>query len=53
MIPFELHSPTSLSEALDLLHQYGEDARPIAGGTALVLLMEQRLVRPTHLVGRT
>lgn len=50
MIPFELHSPTSVSEALELLEKYGEDARPIAGGTALVLLMEQRLVRPEHLV---
>ena len=50
MIPFELHSPTSVAEALDLLEKYGEDARPIAGGTALVLLMEQRLVRPEHLI---
>ena len=50
MIPFELHRPASVGEALDLLEKYGEDARPIAGGTALVLLMEQRLVRPEHLV---
>src|ERR1051325_10769813 len=50
MIPFELHKPTSIAEALDLLEKYGEDARPIAGGTALVLLMEQRLVRPGHLI---
>jgi carbon-monoxide dehydrogenase medium subunit len=50
MIPFQLHTPSSLDEALDLLDRYGEDARPIAGGTALVLLMQQRLVRPEHLV---
>ena len=50
MIPFALHTPTTLDEALDLLEKYGEDARPIAGGTALVLLMQQRLVRPEHLV---
>lgn len=50
MIPFELHVPTRVDEALDLLERYGEDARPIAGGTALVLLMQQRLVRPEHLV---
>lgn len=50
MIPFELHSPDTLDQALDLLDRYGDDARPIAGGTALVLLMEQRLVRPGHLV---
>lgn len=50
MIPFELHLPTTVDEALDLLDRYGDDARPIAGGTALVLLMEQRLVRPDHLI---
>src|SRR5205823_3932645 len=46
----QLHTPTSVSEALDLLGRYGEDARPISGGTALILLMEQRLVRPEHLI---
>jgi len=50
MLPFELHVPTTVEEALDLLHQHGEDARPIAGGTALTLLMQQRLVLPDHLV---
>lgn len=50
MIPFQLHTPSTLDETLDLLDRYGEDARPIAGGTALVLLMEQRLVRPEHVV---
>ena len=50
MIPFQLHTPSTIDEALDLLDKYGEDARPISGGTALVLLMEQRLVRPEHLV---
>ena len=50
MLPFELHVPATLDEALDLLDQHGEDARPIAGGTALILLMQQRLVLPNHLV---
>ena len=50
MVPFELHVPRSLDEALDLLDQFGDDARPIAGGTALTLLMQQRLVLPGHLV---
>jgi aerobic carbon-monoxide dehydrogenase medium subunit len=50
MVPFELHVPTTLDEALDLLDRHGEDARPIAGGTALTLLMQQRLVLPGHLV---
>ena len=50
MIPFTLHTPTTISQAFDLMEQYGEDARPMAGGTALVLLMEQRLVRPEHVI---
>lgn len=50
MLPFALYSPSSLEEALDLLEQHGDEARPIAGGTALVLFMEQRLVRPAYLV---
>ncbi|HZT07645.1 MAG TPA: xanthine dehydrogenase family protein subunit M [Chloroflexota bacterium] len=50
MIPFQLHAPSTLDEAFDLLERYGEDARPISGGTALILLMEQRLVRPEHVI---
>jgi carbon-monoxide dehydrogenase medium subunit len=50
MIPFELHVPETLQDALELLDRYGDEARPIAGGTALILLMEQRLVRPGHLI---
>lgn len=47
---FEYRTPTSLDEAIDLLEGYGDDARPIAGGTALVILMKQRLVRPNVVV---
>ncbi|MBM2810328.1 MAG: hypothetical protein HW416_1087 [Chloroflexi bacterium] len=50
MIPFDLRFPTTVQEALELLDQYGEEARPMAGGTALVLLMQQRLVTPQVVV---
>lgn len=50
MHDFQLHTPTSLEEAHALLEQYGEDARIIAGGTALVQAMRLRLARPEHLV---
>jgi carbon-monoxide dehydrogenase medium subunit len=50
MIDFDYRAPTQLDEALDLLKQHGEDARVIAGGTALVIMMKQRLVRPEVLV---
>ena len=51
MRDFIYHAPTSLEEALSLLEQYGEDARPIAGGTAMVNLLKQNLVYADHLVG--
>ncbi|MGH7773382.1 MAG: FAD binding domain-containing protein [Candidatus Binatia bacterium] len=47
---FELLRPTSLAEASKLLLKYGEDARPIAGGTTLVILMKQRAVHFPYLV---
>ena len=35
MTPFTLLKPSSLREASEMLLEHGEDARPIAGGTAL------------------
>src|SRR2546423_11681629 len=43
-------TPTRLDEACALLQQHGEDARVVAGGTALVIMMKQRLVQPELLV---
>ena len=51
MIDFEYHAPHSLDEVFGLLEQYGEDARVMAGGTALVIQMKQRLSQPSHVVG--
>lgn len=50
MIGFEYRAPDSLDETCAMLDQLGDDARLIAGGTALVLLMKQRLVRPEVLI---
>jgi carbon-monoxide dehydrogenase medium subunit len=47
---FEYVAPESLEEVFVLLERHGEDARLIAGGTALVILMKQRLVQPAVLV---
>jgi carbon-monoxide dehydrogenase medium subunit len=47
---FELLEPNSIEEACRLLSQYGEEAKVIAGGTALVKLMKKRLVHPSYLV---
>ena len=51
MIDFEFHKPASLDDALELLDRYGEDARLMAGGTALVLQMMQRFAQPAHVIG--
>ena len=51
MIDFQYHSPGSLEEAFELLDRYGDDARVMAGGTALVLQMKQRLAQPGHVIG--
>jgi carbon-monoxide dehydrogenase medium subunit len=48
---FDYHAPTSLAETFDLLNTYGEDAHLMAGGTALVLLLQQGLLQPGHVVG--
>lgn len=51
MIDFEFHNPSSLGDALELLDRYGDDARLMAGGTALVLQMKQRFAQPGHVIG--
>src|SRR5215472_17147132 len=47
---FDYHDPTTLEEALGLLAQFGDQARPLAGGQSLVPLMNFRLIRPAHLI---
>lgn len=47
---FDYAAPTSLYEVFVLLERHGDDARLIAGGTALIILMRQRLVQPSLLV---
>ncbi|MFL6564940.1 MAG: FAD binding domain-containing protein, partial [Burkholderiales bacterium] len=48
MSPFELAEPASLAEAIALLGM--ENARPLAGGTALMLMMKAGVLRPARLV---
>jgi carbon-monoxide dehydrogenase medium subunit len=51
MIPraFELHSPTTVSEATSLLKKM-KDSKVLAGGQSLVPLMKLRLASPANLV---
>ncbi len=50
MRDFFFHRPGSLEEALAVLSEHGEDARPMAGGTAIVNLMKQSLLFASHIV---
>ncbi len=42
--------PSTFSEAIAWLAEYGDEAKLIAGGTSVVLMMEQKLIAPGALV---
>ena len=50
MIPFDMAEPTSLREALSLLDPQQPTIRPVAGGTALMLMMKAGVFVPSRLV---
>src|SRR5262245_3735132 len=50
MVPFELAEPKSLADAVKLLDPDDPTVRPIAGGTALMLMMKAGVFRPAKLV---
>ena len=50
MIKFDYLQPKTLKSALILLEKHGEDARAIAGGTSLLIMMRQRLLLPKVVV---
>jgi carbon-monoxide dehydrogenase medium subunit len=47
---FAYHRPISVREAIGLLADLGEEARPLAGGHSLIPMMKLRLATPEHLV---
>ena len=50
MTPFEYRTPKSLKEVHANLKEFGSDAKLVAGGTALIIMMKQRLLRPSCLI---
>ena len=50
MTPFELLEPRTLREAARLLDSGETPVRPIAGGTAVMLMMKMGVLRPARLV---
>jgi carbon-monoxide dehydrogenase medium subunit len=47
---FEYLKPSSISEAIALLKEHGEDAKLLAGGQSLVPMMKLRIARPKYLI---
>ncbi len=52
MIPaaFDYHTATSVDEAIQLLQQYGDEAKLLAGGHSLLPVMKLRLAQPEHII---
>lgn len=48
--PFEYHRPSTIEEAVALLARFGEDVKPMAGGTDLLVQMKNRWASPGHLI---
>ena len=48
--PFKYCAPQSIPEVLELLNEYGYDAKILAGGQSLVPMMNFRLVQPAVMV---
>lgn len=48
--PFEYYAPMTIAETLSVLHQYGDDAKVLAGGQSLMPLLNFRLARPAAVV---
>jgi carbon-monoxide dehydrogenase medium subunit len=51
MRPFDYFEPETLDEALALLAEDPDDTLVMAGGTSVVILMKQDLVRPARVIG--
>lgn len=48
--PLRFYQPTTVDAAIGLLSEIGEDAKVVAGATALTILMRQRLIAPAALI---
>ena len=47
---FDFHEPHTIDEACQILAEYGVKARPIAGGTDLMVNMKKKILSPEHIV---
>jgi carbon-monoxide dehydrogenase medium subunit len=49
-VAFDYHTANSVEEAIQLLQQYGDGAKVLAGGHSLIPTMKLRLAQPEHLI---
>src|SRR6202140_2987437 len=47
---FDYHRAGSITDALALIKQFGEDAKLLSGGHSLLPMMKLRLLQPAHLI---
>jgi carbon-monoxide dehydrogenase medium subunit len=47
---FDYHEPRTLNEACEIMAEFGERARPIAGGTDLIVSMKKGVLSPENVV---
>ncbi len=52
MIPgeFTYHRPTTVTQAVAILAEHGDEARPLSGGHSLIPMMKLRMAAPEHLI---
>lgn len=50
MVPFDYAEPETLEETLALLQEYGDEAKLLAGGTALIVFLKKELAAPSLLI---
>lgn len=48
--PFEYFAPKTVAEIVDLMEEYGFEARPLAGGQSLVPLINMRMAQPAVII---
>lgn len=47
---FDFHEPATVAEACEMLAEYGQKAKVLAGGTDLIVNMKKKLTSPPHIV---
>jgi carbon-monoxide dehydrogenase medium subunit len=47
---FEYHEPTATAEACEMMAAFGAKAKPLAGGTDLLVNMKKKVLKPAHIV---